>query len=69
MKAILSLVLVLSLTGCQILAPQIDKSAKAAGKAVKFYCDNVTSDEIRAEFRAKVNAEAAPDKIEVTCAK
>jgi hypothetical protein len=57
-----------SLTGCQVLAPQIDKAAKAAGKAVTFYCENVTVPEIRAEFRAKVNAAAAPNAIEVTCA-
>lgn len=68
MKAILVSVL-MTLTGCSLLAPQIDKSAKAAGKAVKFYCDNIPSEEIRADFRAKVNAVAAPDSIVVTCAK
>jgi hypothetical protein len=67
-KMLLPLLVLLPLTGCQVLAPQIDKAAKAAGKAVTFYCENVTIPEIRAEFREKVNAAASPNSIEVTCA-
>jgi hypothetical protein len=58
----------LIMTGCQILSPQIDKAAKAAGKMVTFYCDNVTVPEIREEFRAKVNAAASPNSVQVQCA-
>jgi hypothetical protein len=50
------------------LAPQIDKAAEGAGKLVTFYCDNVTSQEIREEFRDKVNEKAAPNSVAITCA-
>jgi len=68
MKALLVLPLLLLATGCQVLAPQIDKAAAGAGKLVTFYCDNITVPEIRDEFRAKVNAAAAPNSVQVTCA-
>ena len=58
----------LSSAGCSLLSPQIDKAAKAAGKMVTFYCGNVTVPQIREEFRAKVNAEAAPNSVQVECA-
>lgn len=67
-RVILLIPALLALTGCQVLAPQIDKAAKAAGKMVTFYCDNVTVPEIREEFRAKVNAHAAPNSVQVQCA-
>ncbi len=67
MKVLLILPLILLATGCEVLSPQIDKAAKGAGKLVTFYCDNVTSTEIREEFRAKVNAAAAPNSVAVTC--
>lgn len=56
------------LSGCQLLAPQLDQAADAAGKLVKFYCDNVTSPEVRQQFREAVNAKAAPHAVNVTCA-
>lgn len=69
MKRLLILPLVvLTLPACSLLAPQIDKAAKAAGKAVTFYCENVTVPEIREEFRAKVNEYAAPNSVQVDCA-
>jgi hypothetical protein len=68
MKAFLILPLVVLATGCGVLAPQIDKAAKGAGKLVTFYCDNVTLPEVRDELRAKVNEYAAPNSIAVTCA-
>lgn len=67
MKSLL-LVPVLCLTGCSLLSPQIDKAAKGAGKLVTFYCENVTLPEVREELRAKVNAAAAPNSVEVKCA-
>lgn len=69
MKSIVICTAFAFLSGCSVLAPQIDKSTRAAGKAVTFYCDNITSPDVRAEFRSKVNAAAKPNKIEVTCAR
>ncbi len=68
MKVLLVLPLLVLATGCQVLAPQIDKAAAGAGKLVTFYCTNVTVPEIREELRAKVNAAAAPNSVAVTCA-
>jgi hypothetical protein len=59
---------ILPLSGCSLLAPQLDKLAKSAGKAVTFYCQNVTDAQARATFRAKVNETAAPNSVAVTCA-
>jgi hypothetical protein len=58
----------LPLSGCSLLAPQLDKSAKAAGKAVTFYCQNVPDQAAREAFRAQVNQYAAPNSVAVTCA-
>lgn len=55
-------------TGCSILGDQLDKAAKGAGKLVSFYCENVTIPEVRDELRAAVNAHAAPNSVQVTCA-
>lgn len=68
MKSILVLMTALTMSGCSLLAPQIDKAAQGAGKLVTFYCDNVTIPEVREELRAKVNAAAAPNSVAVTCA-
>lgn len=55
-------------SGCSILGDATDKAAKAAGKLVSGYCENVTIPEIREEIRAKVNAHAAPHAVMVQCA-
>lgn len=68
MKILLVIPAIFLATGCSILSPQLDKAAKAAGKAVTFYCENVTVPEIREEFRDKVNLHAAPNSIVVNCA-
>jgi hypothetical protein len=68
MNKLLLVVCMLALGGCSILAPQIEKSAKAAGKAVTFYCNNVTDQAAREQFRAQVNTYAAPNSVAVTCA-
>ena len=68
MKKLLVLVPILALSGCSLLAPQIDKAAAGAGKLVTFYCQNVTLPQVREELRAKVNAAAAPNSVAVTCA-
>lgn len=68
MKKLLIVCMILSLSGCAVFSKQIDQAAKAAGKAVTFYCENVTSQEIRESFRAKVNAVATPNSVTVTCA-
>jgi hypothetical protein len=54
-------------SGCSLLAPQIDKTAGYAGKLVTQYCEN-TTEEVRAEIRTAVNAKAAPHSVTVTCA-
>jgi hypothetical protein len=68
MKTIITLCAIVALSGCSLLAPQIDKTAKAAGKAVTFYCLNVTDQAAREAFRAQVNQYAAPNSVAVTCA-
>ncbi len=68
MKLLLVILSALVLPACSLLSPQIDKAAKAAGKAVTFYCENVTVPQIREEFRVKVNEHAAPNSIQVDCA-
>lgn len=57
------------LQGCALLGGPADKAAKAAGKLVTEYCDNVTIPEIRDQIRAKVNEYAAPNSVAVNCAK
>lgn len=66
-KAIISILCLTALSGCALFSPQIDKAAKAAGKLVTFYCDNVPDDSVREQFRTKVNAVAAPNKVVVMC--
>jgi len=68
MKRLILVIPLVILGGCQVFSKQIDKAAEGAGKAVTFYCDNVTSQELREEFRAKVNEAASPNSIVVTCA-
>lgn len=54
-------------SGCGLLSGTLERGAKGAGKAVTYYCENVTIPEIREEVRAAVNKYAAPHKVEVTC--
>lgn len=61
-------ILLLATEGCSLLAPQLDKAAEGAGKLVTFYCTNITDASIREQFRAAVNARAAPNSVAVTCA-
>lgn len=60
--------LAIGASGCSIFSENADKVAKAGGRLVTFYCDNITVPEIREEIRAKVNAYAAPNAVAVTCA-
>lgn len=55
-------------SGCALLSDSLEKAAKAGGKVVKEYCENVTLPEVRDQIRDAVNAKAAPHKVEVTCA-
>lgn len=55
-------------SGCALLSDNLERAAKAAGKIVVSYCENVTVQEVREEIAAAVNAKAAPHKVEITCA-
>lgn len=55
-------------SGCALLSTNLEKAAKAAGKTVTAYCENVTVQEVRDEIAAAVNAKAAPHKVKITCA-
>jgi hypothetical protein len=67
-RAVLVGILGTSLTGCSLLSENVEDVGKAAGKAVQFYCKNVSIPEVRDEIRATVNRYAAPHSIAVTCA-
>jgi len=54
--------------GCALFADELNTAAEGAGKLVRFYCENVTESSIREQFRAAVNAHAAPHSVSVTCA-
>ena len=55
-------------SGCALLSDSLEKAAKAGGKIVKEYCENVTVQEVRDQIRDAVNAKAAPHSVSVTCA-
>lgn len=61
-------VLCLATSGCSLFGTELDRAAKGAGDLVTFYCTNIPSPEIREQFRAAVNAHAAPHSVMVTCA-
>lgn len=61
------LFVVAPLNGCSLFGGQLDKAAEGAGKLVTFYCENVTDDTTREEFRTAVNAKASPHSVTVMC--
>ena len=61
-------VLCFATSGCALFGAELDKAAEGAGKLVTFYCENITSEEIRTQFRAAVNQHAAPHSVSVACA-
>ncbi len=65
---VLTYAVLLLASGCTLLSPQLDKAAEGAGKLVTFYCQNITDSALREQFRAAVNAKAAPHSVAVTCA-
>lgn len=60
--------LLVTLSGCSLFGEPLEKAAEGAGKLVTFYCENVTDDTVRAQFREAVNVEAAPHSVTVSCA-
>jgi len=54
------------LSGCSVLRENADKASSKVADGVNTYCDELDQG-ARGEFRAMVNAKAAPDKVEVTC--
>lgn len=56
-----------TLSGCAFFSKELDKAAEGAGKLVTFYCENVTDDAARTQFRDAVNAKAAPHSVSVAC--
>jgi len=52
--------------GCSYLMQAQDKSAEQVSKAIGEYCKN-TDEKFRTDFRAAINAKAAPNAIEVIC--
>lgn len=68
MKKLLWAILLLPLSGCSLLANDVEKVAKAGGKLVNFYCANVSDESIRLQIREKVNSYASPNTVVVTCA-
>lgn len=71
MKTFVKLMLVdamlVLLSGCALLHSEIDKVANTAGDLVKYYCENIPDESVRAQFREKVNAAAAPNSVTVAC--
>ena len=59
-------VLIFALSGCSYLMTAQDKSAEQVAKGISQYCKN-TDEKFRTDFRAAINAKAAPNAIEVTC--
>lgn len=57
-----------ALSGCALFGSELNKAAEGAGKLVTFYCDNVSSADVREQFRVAVNEHAAPNSVIVTCA-
>ena len=53
--------------GCAQLLKLQGQSAEKAAQAISAYCKN-TDATFRANFRAEVNAKAAPNSAEITCA-
>lgn len=67
-RILIAAALVAVSSGCALLEDSLDDVAKGAGKAVVFYCENVTIPEVREELRAAVNAYAAPNIVTIECA-
>lgn len=66
-KIIVIIITAISLSGCSLIADNVDKAAKGVGRGVTWYCDNADAD-LRDEFARLVNESAAPNSINVTCA-
>lgn len=67
MKTVVALIfLSFTLFGCALLMQAQDRSAEQVSKAIEQYCKN-TDEKFRNDFRAAINAKAAPNSIEVTC--
>ncbi len=56
---LLIVALALFATGCAILEPASDRAAARLGDGITYYCENVDAS-MREQFRARVNAHAAP---------
>ena len=62
----LTLSAVLLISACSILGETGDRAAEKIGEGVTYYCDTVPED-MRAEFRDKVNEYASPNSVAVNC--
>lgn len=66
MKIAALLLIVMGLSGCELLLRAEDQAAKRIGDGVTWYCENLTPD-LREHFREKVNEYAVPNTVTVTC--
>ena len=67
MKYAILIVTMLATVGCAQLLKLQGQTAEKAAQAIEAYCEN-TDATFRANFRAEVNAKAAPNSAQITCA-
>jgi hypothetical protein len=67
MKTLIVVLALASLCGCAQLLKLQGQTAEKAAQAIEAYCKN-TDATFRANFKAEVNAKAAPNSAEITCA-